>query len=60
VTTRVSTPEPKITAETSAIWTRCASVRSSRINIRWKRPLRVRILASDAATASFTSRITKC
>src|ERR1700678_1874418 len=49
-----------MSAHTSAIWTRCTSVRSSRISMRWNRPLRVRMLASEAATASFTSRITRC
>ena len=58
--TRASTPVPKIAAHTSAICTRWTSVRSSRINMRWKRPLRVSTLASDAATASFTSKITRC
>src|SRR5712692_6330440 len=47
-------------AHTRAIPTRCVSVRSSRISIRWKPPLRVSRLASEAATASFTSRIIRC
>ena len=58
MTTRAATPEAKIAALTSAICTRCISVRSSRINIRWNAVNLDRMLASDAATASLNSRIT--
>src|ERR1039457_4307186 len=38
---------------------RCTSVRSSRINILWKPPKRTRMLASEPATASRSSRVTR-